>query len=177
MSIHIKRFGLGVAALGLVLFLGVSCTPQNTPASKNVPPNPPAAGGVDVNINTNIVPDNSVSQPPSNNPPATTETSPPAAAVKEFTMTSFYEVVDGQPKPQFSMKEITVKKGDKVRIKVTNTKGNHDFNIDEYNIRQATPLDQEVTIEFTADQAGEFVYYCSTPNHRALGQWGTLKVE
>ncbi len=98
------------------------------------------------------------------------------AEVKEFVMTSFYEVVDNQPKPQFSMTEITVKKGDRVRIKVTNTKGGHDFKLDEYNIFKPTPLNEEVVIEFTADKVGDFIYYCNQPNHRALGQWGTLKV-
>lgn len=98
------------------------------------------------------------------------------APVKEFTITSFFEMVDGNPAPQFSLKEIVVNKGDKVRIKVTNTKGTHDFTLNEYNIFEETPLDQEVVIEFTADKAGEFFYYCSKPNHRALGQWGTLKV-
>jgi len=96
--------------------------------------------------------------------------------VKEFTMTSFYELVDNQPKPQFSIKEITVKKGDKVRIKVTNTKGGHDFKLDEYNIFRPTPLNEEVIIEFTADKIGDFVYYCNQPNHRSLGHWGTLRV-
>ncbi len=97
--------------------------------------------------------------------------------VKETTMTSFYEMVDGQPKPQFSVKEIKVKKGDLVRIKVTNTKGMHDINIDEFNIHKATPLDEEVVIEFVADKTGDFVYYCSMPGHRAGGHWGTLRVE
>lgn len=96
--------------------------------------------------------------------------------IKEFTMTSFYEMKDGKPAPQFSLKEIMVKKGDRVRIKVTNTKGVHDFTLNEYNIFKETPLNQEVMIEFTADKAGEFVYYCSKPTHRALGQWGTLRV-
>lgn len=96
--------------------------------------------------------------------------------IKEFTTTSFYELVDNKPKPQFSLSEIAVKKGDKVRIKVTNTKGAHDFKIDEFNVFAETPLDQEVVVEFTADKVGEFVYYCSQPNHRSLGQWGTLKV-
>ncbi len=98
------------------------------------------------------------------------------APVREFTMTSFFEMVDGKPAPQFSLKEIVVNKGDRVSIKVTNTKGTHDFTLDEYSIFEETPLDQEVVIEFTADKAGEFVYYCSKPNHRALGQWGTLRV-
>ncbi|MDP3963985.1 MAG: dienelactone hydrolase family protein [bacterium] len=98
-------------------------------------------------------------------------------SIKEFTMTSFYEVVDGKPKPQFSLKEIRVKRGDAVRIHVTNTRGMHDFTLDEYAIYEETPLDKEVVITFTADKAGEFIYYCSMPNHRDLGQWGTLVVE
>lgn len=52
--------------------------------------------------------------------------------VKEFSMTSFYEMVDNKPKPQFSVREMQVKKGDKIRIKATNTKGMHDFVIDEF---------------------------------------------
>jgi len=97
-------------------------------------------------------------------------------AVKEFIMTSFTEFVDGKPKPQFSLKEITVNKGDLVRIKITNTRGTHDFKIDEFGVYTDTPINQEVVVEFTADKSGEFVYYCTKPGHRANGHWGTLKV-
>jgi heme/copper-type cytochrome/quinol oxidase subunit 2 len=107
---------------------------------------------------------------------ASTTTKPAATATqgdaKEFSMTSYYD----ETGKWFSLKEIDVKKGDKVRIKVTNTKGTHDFNIDEYGIKQMTPLNEETVIEFTADKAGEFKYYCSMPGHRAAGQEGTLKV-
>lgn len=109
-------------------------------------------------------------------PAPTAAQSPVSGEVKEFTMTSFYEVVDGQPKPQFSLKEINVKKGDRVRLTITNTRGDHDFKIDELNVYAETPLNQPVVAEFTADKAGEFVYYCTKPNHRTLGQWGTLRV-
>ena len=96
--------------------------------------------------------------------------------VKEFSIKSFTEFVDGKPKPQFDPNQIVVNKGDVVRLKVTVTKGVHNFNIDEYNIHQDTMLNQEATVEFTADKAGEFVYYCSMPGHRQAGHWGTLKV-
>lgn len=98
------------------------------------------------------------------------------APVKEFSINSFVEMVDGKPKPQFDVKELTVTEGDLIRLKVKVTKGTHDFNIDEFDIHQATPLDQEVVIEFKADKAGEFVYYCNMPGHRTAGHWGTLKV-
>lgn len=92
--------------------------------------------------------------------------------VKEFSMTSYYD----ETGKWFSEKNIAVKKGDRVRIKVTNTKGMHDFVIDEYAVKQETPLNEETVIEFTADKTGEFVYYCSKPGHRDGGQWGTLTV-
>lgn len=95
-----------------------------------------------------------------------------APAVKEFSMTSYYD----ETGIWFSLKEISVNKGDVVRVKVTNIKGTHDFALDEYSIKEMTPLNQEVIIEFTADKVGEFIYYCSVSGHRQKGQWGTLKV-
>lgn len=91
---------------------------------------------------------------------------------KEFTMNAYYDDAG----KWFSLKEMAVKKGDTVRIKVTNIKGVHDFVIDELGIKKDLPLDTEVVIEFTADKVGDFIYYCSQPGHRAAGQWGTLKV-
>ncbi len=95
-------------------------------------------------------------------------------SVKEFTMTAYYD--PALKKPVFSLPEMAVKKGDKVKIKVTNTLGMHDFLIDEFKVAEELPLNEEVTIEFTADKSGDFVYYCSKPGHRQNGQWGTLKV-
>lgn len=95
-----------------------------------------------------------------------------AKSVKEFTMTAYYDSTG----VWYSMKEMTVKKGDTVRVSVTNTKGKHNFTIDELGIAQELPLDQKVVVEFTAAKAGDFVYYCSMPGHRAKGQWGTLHV-
>ena len=94
------------------------------------------------------------------------------AMVKEFVMTAYY---DAKGK-WFSVKEMTVKKGDLVRVKVTNTAGMHDFVIDEFGVKKELPLNEEVVIEFVADKAGTFEYYCSKPGHRAGGQFGTLTV-
>lgn len=95
------------------------------------------------------------------------------ATVQEFTMTSYYD----DKGAWFSLKEMKVKQGDIVRVKVTNTKGTHDWVLDEFGIKQETPANEEVVIEFVADKAGTYEYYCSKPGHRARGQWGKLIVE
>lgn len=119
----------------------------------------------------------SVTEPTATNNNVSNQSAENIASVKEFTMTSFVEMVDGKPKPQYSIKEITVNKGDVVRIKITVTKGMHDFKLDEYGIYADTKeLNKEYMVEFTADKAGEFVYYCTKPGHRANGHRGTLKV-
>ncbi len=100
------------------------------------------------------------------------------ASVKEFTMTSWMDkTADGKMSPHFSLKEIRVKKGDAVKITITNTAGTHDFVLDEFGIKKDTPLNQPVVVEFVADKVGTFEYYCSKYNHRQLGQKGNLIVE
>ena len=103
---------------------------------------------------------------------STTTITTSTPTIKEFMMTAFY---DAKGK-WFSLKDMNVKKGDTVRVKITNTAGMHDFVIDELGVKQTLPLNKEVTMEFTANKVGNFVYYCSMPGHRAGGQWGTLHV-
>ncbi|TSC84695.1 MAG: carboxymethylenebutenolidase [Parcubacteria group bacterium Gr01-1014_13] len=104
----------------------------------------------------------------------TSKKNSPNESVKEFTMTAYYDPT--LKKPAFSLPEMVVKKGDRVRIKITNTLGIHDFLINEFRVTEELPLNQEVIVEFTADKTGDFVYYCSKPGHKINGQWGTLKV-
>lgn len=90
--------------------------------------------------------------------------------VKEFTLTG--------TNYQFSLNEIKVNQGDTVRITFVNGGGLHDWTIDEFNAATSRLQEgQQETIEFVADQAGQFEYYCSVGNHRALGMKGTLVVE
>lgn len=100
-----------------------------------------------------------------------------AAPVKEFTMESYTNVVNGEYRPRFSIGQINVKKWDKVIIHIKTTSGTHDFNLDEFGIKAVTPTDQTVTVEFVADKVGSFEYYCSMPGHRQNGHWGTLIVD
>lgn len=97
--------------------------------------------------------------------------------VKEIAMDSWMEMKsDGTMSAHFSLPEIRVKKGDRVRVAITNTKGTHDFVIDELGVKQDTPEGQTTVVEFVADKAGSFEYYCSKYSHRLIGQKGTLIV-
>ena len=78
---------------------------------------------------------------------------------------------------KFSPSTMTVKKGDKVKITYTNGGGTHDFQIEGYNVQTKTIQGgQSDSVEFTADKAGTFEYFCSVGNHRAVGMKGTLTV-
>ena len=89
---------------------------------------------------------------------------------KKFTIDSF---------PYgYSQDKIVVKKGDKVTIKLTNSKGLHDFVIDEFKVATKQIKQGETdTVTFVADKVGKFEYYCSVGAHRSLGMVGTLVVE
>lgn len=118
--------------------------------------------------------DTQVNSLPAETPVTTTTTQ--TVSSKEFTMNSWMDTVAGKMAAHFSIKEMVVKKGDKVRIKITNTAGDHDFVIDAYGIKTETPLNKETIVEFTADKVGTFEYYCSKYSHRLIGQTGTLRV-
>lgn len=105
-------------------------------------------------------------------PAGTVASSEPAteSSVKEFTVTG--------SKFKFEPAQISVKKGDKVRVVFKNAEGMHDFIIDEFKAKTKQIKEKESeTIEFVADKAGSFEYYCSVGTHRALGMKGTLVVE
>lgn len=91
-------------------------------------------------------------------------------AVKEFQV---------EAKPfSFTPNVITVKQGDTVTIVLNNTKGMHDFRIDEFSVATKKISEGESdTVQFVADKKGSFEYYCSVGNHRAMGMKGTLVVE
>lgn len=78
---------------------------------------------------------------------------------------------------KFSENSITVAKGDTVRLTLNNTQGMHDLKIDEFAVgTKVLQAGQSETIEFVADRAGAFEYYCSVGTHREQGMVGTLIV-
>jgi len=78
----------------------------------------------------------------------------------------------------FSIKEVTVQKGDRVKIVFASNEGFHDWVVDEFDAATSrVSVGQSTSIEFIADQVGTFEYYCSVGNHRQLGMVGKLIVE
>jgi plastocyanin len=77
----------------------------------------------------------------------------------------------------YSQEEIRVEVGQKVKIIMVNTGGNHDFVIDELGRTPIISTGETTEFEFTATEAGEFEYYCSVGSHRAAGMVGKLIVE
>jgi len=78
----------------------------------------------------------------------------------------------------FSETEIRVKKGDTVKMNFESVGGFHDWAVDEFNAKTVRVNTGGTTsVEFVADKAGTFEYYCSVGNHRQQGMKGNLIVE
>lgn len=82
-------------------------------------------------------------------------TIPPVStvALKEFNMTA--------EKFKFEPSTITVNKGDRVVLHITSTDVEHGFSLATYNIIETLPVGETKTVSFTADQVGEFNFFCS----------------
>lgn len=72
---------------------------------------------------------------------------------------------------------IMVKRGDTVVLEITNTDDDsvHGFGIAEYGINETIQPGETVTVEFVADKAGFFIFYCTrvgcAPDHaQQVGQ-------
>lgn len=93
--------------------------------------------------------------------------------------TSLKEIEITAENYEYSLKEIVLKKGDKVKLTISSNEGRHNFSVNELAL--ASPVVEEnesATIEFTADlEAGEYEYYCAIGDHRQRGMTGILRIE
>lgn len=82
---------------------------------------------------------------------------------------------------KFSTSTLTAKAGDVLVVKLVNDGGDHDFVIDELNVKSpflAKGETQFLEIKIPDDAAGKtFEYYCSVGNHRQMGMVGKLIIE
>ena len=92
------------------------------------------------------------------------------AALHEFKITP--------RKYEFGSSSLRVKKGNHVRLVIAALDHDHGFRLDEFNINKKIERGKTVTVEFTANKAGNFALRCS--NSCGLGHGGmkgTLVVE
>src|SRR3989344_1497102 len=62
---------------------------------------------------------------------------------------------------EFDPAEITVNKGDTVRLLITSVDVDHGFAIPEFGVSEKLSPGEEVTVEFVADKTGEFTFFCN----------------
>jgi carboxymethylenebutenolidase len=91
----------------------------------------------------------------------------------DLTGENFRFMMDGDVNPT-----LRVKQGDHVRINLENTQGFHDWVLDEFDAATAQVWAPNATsVDFIADEAGTFEYYCSVGRHRENGMRGAFVVE
>jgi len=83
----------------------------------------------------------------------TTTTTTSSNLVKEFSMTA--------KQWSFDPEVITVKQGDKVRLKINSIDVTHGFALPDFNVKVDLVPNKEETVEFVADKKGEFAFFCS----------------
>lgn len=74
-------------------------------------------------------------------------------SVKEFTVTA--------KSWAFEPEVITVKQGDKVKLKIKSIDVTHGFALPDFDVKIDLVPNKEETVEFTADKKGEFTFFCS----------------
>ena len=78
----------------------------------------------------------------------------------------------------FSVTEIRVNLGERVKINFSSAGGFHDWVLDGYGVGTLRVSTGATTsVEFLADTPGTFEYFCSVGSHRILGMVGTFIVE
>ncbi len=140
------------AALFLAACASVAPTPTPEPA-----PQPTAGDGMPAAPGTPIPTPIPAAMPtPLPTPtPTPKPTPPPPSAVRtiDITTTNF----------AFTPSRITVKKGEKITLRVKGVEGTHGFAVSDLGINVSATAGQTVTVELPTDTAGSFSFFCSIP--------------
>ncbi|HEY7913068.1 MAG TPA: DUF5777 family beta-barrel protein [Blastocatellia bacterium] len=82
-------------------------------------------------------------------------------ASSPFDPTAQREIRVSMKKFEFSPKQITVRKGERIKLIVKSEDVDHGIAVEELGIDQAVKAGQTKTVEFTATREGKFRMYCS----------------
>jgi cytochrome c oxidase subunit 2 len=77
----------------------------------------------------------------------------PAGDIKEFTMTA--------KQWEFTPSTITVNEGDRVRLSIESMDVTHGFTLAAFDIHETLEPSKNTVVEFTADRAGTYSFFCS----------------
>jgi plastocyanin len=100
--------------------------------------------------------------------PTTTPTPSTSSATKEFTITGHADA--------FSPSQLTVNKGDIVKITFKPTDTTHTFTLPDFNVDTGNVSSgQTKTVQFVANKSGSFQFYCTI--HKSMGMTGMLIVQ
>jgi len=72
-----------------------------------------------------------------------------------------HEIQMTAKKYEFTPNDITVKKGEHVKLVITALDRDHGFKLEAFGINQKLKKGEPTTIEFIADKAGTFPFQCS----------------
>jgi len=92
-------------------------------------------------------------QSTSSNQDTSTDNNVSAGSVKEFTLIA--------KQWEFSPSIITVNKGDRVKLMIQSADIAHGIKIDAFNVNNRLEPGQTTIVEFVADKAGTFSFYCN----------------
>jgi heme/copper-type cytochrome/quinol oxidase subunit 2 len=94
----------------------------------------------------------------------------PTGETKSFVITA--------KKFSFTPDQITVNRGDNVKLSLTSADVVHGFKLDGYGINKTLNPGETVTVEFIADKPGTFEFRCSIPcGEGHIVMKGTLAVK
>ncbi|MBI2624422.1 cytochrome c oxidase subunit II [Candidatus Parcubacteria bacterium] len=156
-----------VVALVVVAAVGVVLIVRSSPASA-----PPSAPGESESAPVNPMSGNAPEGMPSGSTGGTDVSAQPAneqLVTREFTMIARQFV--------FEPNTITVKKGERVRLRITSVDVTHGFGLPEFDVSANLSANAETTVEFTASKVGTFTFSCTVfcgSGHS--GMRGTLEV-
>lgn len=78
---------------------------------------------------------------------------------------------------KFDTTSFEAKKGQTVNVTYTNEGAlEHNFLIDEFNVKETVQPGETKTFSFTPTSEGTFTYYCNVAGHTEAGMVGTLTV-